>query len=125
MITPEEIHQYEAEVNRQWSPADGPRASILDIRDLIIPHGNEVAMFVDFFHRSREGGLQRVAVIIQSPVLKARAIQLAFEVGGTEIVRFFDASKTPNWLEQATDWVVHNIDPMDLHAEDTGKIRIS
>ncbi len=125
VITAEEIRAYEAQVNHLWTPADGPRSSILDIRELIIPHGNEMSMFIDFFHRSKESGLQRLAVVVKSPVLKARAIQLAFEVGGTEMIRFFDASRTPDWLEQCNDWVIHALDPIDLHTEDTGKIRTS
>lgn len=124
-ITAEEIREYEAQVNRQWLVTDGPRSSILDMRELVIPRGNEMSMFADFFHRSRESGLQRLAVVVKSPVLKARAIQLAFEVDGTEMIRFFDASRTPDWLEQCNDWVMHALDPIDLHIEDTGKIRTS
>ena len=124
-ITPDQVRKYETDVNELWPPEAGPRSSIMDIRELLLPNTDALQMLMQFFPRAKENGLQRLAIIVKSPGIKARAIQLAFEVDRPDMIRFFDTSKTADWQVQSLDWVIHGFDPIDLPTDSTDKIQVN
>ncbi len=59
----------------------------------------------------REAGLERSAVVLDSPVAKFQTTRLAKTSGVYAWERYLDASKDLDWERRAVDWIMHGIDP--------------
>lgn len=113
-LTAEEVVQWEAEVVRLWPPENGPRSTVLDVRALILPEAEVQTFMTSMFTRMRQQGLVRLAVIVASPIIKARAVQMAYQSEGTDIIRFFDVSKTPDWQAECLEWISQGANPVSV-----------
>ncbi len=113
-LTADDVVQWEAEVVRLWPPENGPRSTVLDVRALILPEKDVQSFMTSMFTRMRKQGLVKLAVLVASPVIKARAIQMAYQSDGADIIRFFDVSKTPDWQTECLAWIAQGANPVGL-----------
>lgn len=122
-LTLEEAQQFSAEVAELRASALGPRGSIVDIRTLVPPESKVVDIITQALGQAVASGVTRVAILVNSPVVKGQAIQVAFLAEAVELIRYFDISKIENWEELSLDWIVNGVDP-DVPIV-TSRIRIS
>jgi hypothetical protein len=101
-VSLEDLQQALNECQRIWPPERGPRCSIIDIRSLVIPDHQVLKFITSTFYPARRQGLTKVALIIDSPVIKARTKQMLFETGTTDIVRCIDALKVTDWYRNVS-----------------------
>jgi len=59
----------------------------------------------------KEAGMERSVVILANAVITMQFKRIAKETGIYEWERYIDASKTLNWEEVGTKWLVNYIDP--------------
>jgi hypothetical protein len=119
----EEAHQFSAELAQLRAATPGPRCCILDIRTLVPPESKVVDLITEALGLASDSGLRRAAIIVNSPVIKGQAIQVAFRAKAVDACRYFDASKIENWEELSLDWVVNGVEP-DVPAT-TSRVRIT
>jgi len=101
-----------------------PRSAILDLRDIIPPEPPALEIIRQIVCKGRASGLQRISVIIKSPVVKSQALQLAFLADSADAVRCINASKLENWEKLSLDWAVSGIEPEYDASFDTGHINL-
>jgi hypothetical protein len=101
-----------------------PRSAILDLRDIVPPEPPVLEIIKQILCKGRSAGLQRISVIIKSPVVKSQALQLAFLADSAEIIRCINASKLENWEKLSRDWAISGIEPVYDSAFDTGHINL-
>ena len=118
----EEATQFEHELAELRSMNDGPRGVLVDIRTLVPPEPRVVDIITRALGQSFESGLNRAAIVVNSPVVRGQAIQVAFRAGAAHSSRCLDASKMPDWEEQSLNWVIYGVEP-DVPAITT-KIRV-
>lgn len=95
-----------------------PYGVIADVRT-VIPFSPEVKTLIrECEQMSKEAGLQRRAVIFQSPVVAGQATQLSFQSKTDDIERRIDASLTDNWEELALAWIVDGVEPLHIPMTD-------
>lgn len=121
-ITVDELQQALRECQQLWPTELGPRSTIVDLRALIIPQPDAIDFLTSTFYPTRREGLMKIAVIYDSPVIKARTRQMSFETGTTDIVRFIDASKVPDWHQQSLDWFEGGAPPTDSPTDPPHKV---
>jgi hypothetical protein len=90
---------------------DGPYSMLVDLRDAMPPDADDAALLKASQRRQKRGNLQRMAIVVASPVLKGSARQVSFDAGMDEYTRVIDATRTPNWEELALGWVVSATEP--------------
>ncbi len=121
-LTLEEAQQFSAEVAELRASAPGPRGSIVDIRTLVPPESKVVEIITQALGQAEASGVTRVAILVNSPVVKGQAIQVAFLAEAVELIRYFDVSKIENWEELSLDWIVNGVEP-DISMT-TSRVRI-
>jgi hypothetical protein len=57
------------------------------------------------------GGMQRVAAIYNSPIIRDMLKQFAFLLGRNPVGRYIDASKVDNPDQVALDYIEHGVEP--------------
>jgi hypothetical protein len=124
LINDAEARAFVAELQRLRSSGYMPQAAIIDIRELIPPEPSVVEIFSITFRMAKETDLQRMAVIVKSPVVKVQTIQSIFMWKTDNFTRIFDASKLDNWQKLSFDWAAHCIEPADDITYDTGHINL-
>ena len=124
-ITETEAREYVGELERQRSAGYRSQAAIVDARELIPPEPNALEILNLPYQMAKETDLQRLAVIVKSPVVKVQTIQSAYQWKTDDIIRIFDASKLDNWQKLSLDWAAHGIEPPDDITYDTGHINLS
>lgn len=122
-LTLAEAQQFSAEVAELRASGLGPRGSIVDIRTLVPPESKVVEIITEALGQAEASGVTRVAILVNSPVVKGQAIQVAFLAAAVELVRYFDVSKIENWEELSLDWIINGVEP-DIPMT-TSRIRIS
>lgn len=125
LITEAEARGYVGELQRERSSGHISQAAIVDIRELIPPESGVLEILTLPFQMAKEAGLQRMAVIVKSPVVKIQTIQSVFMWKTDDITRIFDTSKLDNWQKLSFDWAAHGLEPPDDIAYDTGHINLS
>jgi hypothetical protein len=88
-----------------------PFSVIADVRGLIPSDPKVLEIIHEMQIECKHMGLERVATIVSSPVVKAQMIQATFNAGTAHIDRFIDASKAKDWEQQALAWVETAIEP--------------
>ncbi|MFH1699666.1 MAG: hypothetical protein ABIE07_03680 [Candidatus Zixiibacteriota bacterium] len=107
-----EALRFKSEVKTILSSQKQPWSSVVDLQAWI-PAGPEILMLLRHVEQlTKKHGLQRRAVIVRSPVIKAQATQLSFASETNSYERRIDASKVDNWEEQAIAWAAHGVEPV-------------
>ncbi len=97
-----------------------PFGVIVDIRALM-PIMPEAKVYLQECEQlAKDAGLQRRAVILQSPVVKAQVKQLSLLSKTDNIERRINASLTDDWEELALAWVVEGVEPSPALGTDSG-----
>jgi len=110
----DEIKNYIKEKEVLISSIEGPYSMILDLRGAIPPEGKDATLLIECQERMKN--LERMAMIITSPVIKGSAKQVLYGSGKDSSTRIINASRTHNWEELAIDWVTSAIEP-DISTE--------
>ncbi len=106
-----EADRLREDVLEVFSHATGPFSIIVDVRGRV-PLDAEAAEAMANLHKTAVlVSLQRAAIIVDSPVIKGQARQITHKAGTTGIDRVIDASCTPDWEHQATNWAANGIEP--------------
>lgn len=116
-VTIEQATQMKVEVAALVATFKPPFGIVADTRE-VIPLAPAVKnLFLEAELIAKEAGLDRSAVVIQSPVVKSQAEQLSFlsQINSTQ--RIINAFTTVNWEEVALAWVVDGIEPSRAHQE--------
>ena len=106
-----EAMKFKEEVESILPTLRQPWSSIIDLQTWVPPESKVLMVLNKVEQLSREHGLQRRAIILRSPLIKAQATQLSFMSGTRDFERCIDASKVENWEEQAIGWAVHGLEP--------------
>jgi hypothetical protein len=106
-----EAEEFRHELLRTLSEHQKPFSLLIDIRELI-PLSPDVAdMMRSVQEACHQMSLERAAIIISSPVLREQAVQVSFNSKTKRHDRFIDASKYPDWEQQAIAWLVEGKEP--------------
>lgn len=84
----------------------GEYGVLVDLRGAVaFPVESQEVLF-DAIKMSMERGMRRNAIIVSNAIAKIQATRIARETGiGKDAIQFFDATTTPDWEKQATDWL--------------------
>ena len=66
----------------------------------------------------RKMSLERVAIVVNSPVLKQQATQISHDTMTSKYDRIIDASKNSDWENVAIAWVTDGVEPVKLSLEE-------
>ncbi len=91
--------------------SEGPFSVLVDVSELIPPEREYTALLRDCQELGLNSGMQRMAIIHKSPVVKGQARQIAHLSGAAGIAKYIDASKVDNAEQIARDWLVDGIEP--------------
>lgn len=107
----EEAEEFKCELLQTLSNYGKPFGLLIDIRELIPVSAEVLDAMRNMQKACREMSLERVAIVVASPVLKGQATQVSFDAKTAQQDRIIDASKVPDWEEQAIAWLVHGVEP--------------
>lgn len=110
-LTADEVRRFSVEIVRIREERKGPRSVVMDLRSLLPPEPDVIELLNGTFQGSKETGLKRAAVIVNSPVVKGQAVQIAFVAQLADDTRYIDASKNPDWEARSVDWALNGIEP--------------
>ncbi len=100
-------------VRRTLAVHEGAFSVIVDARNLVPPEPATVAIMGKIDKLIQAAGMERMAVVFCSPIIKGQSLQEAFTVGTVLSRRHIDAFRVENWEQVARDWVIHGIEPPD------------
>jgi hypothetical protein len=120
----EDAHRCAAELDVLRPTFVSPRSAILDLRDIVPPEPPVLDIIRQILCKGKADGLQRISVIIKSPVVKSQALQLAFLADSAEFVRCINASKLVDWEKLSSEWAIDGIEPDYDSSFDTGHINL-
>ena len=107
----EEAEELKCELLQTLSNYGKPFCLLIDIRGLVPVSSDVMDAMRDLQRACCEMSLERVAIVVASPVLRGQAAQVSFDAGSSKHDRVIDASKVPDWEEQAIAWLVHGVEP--------------
>ena len=111
-ITVADIVKLKKELATLLTTLNQPFGSIADIRTVIPPKTDVKEMLGECEQMTRVAGLQRRAIVFQSPVVGNQARQLSFKSNTDSLERQINANLTDDWEKLALDWVVGGIEPL-------------
>ncbi len=119
--TAEDVEVYQVELLETLSQADQPFSLVVDVRGHV-PFDAAAARAMERLHEAaRQMSLQRTAIVVDSPVLKSQALQIADNSKTAPIDRIIDASRNPDWEKQAIGWAAEGIEPGTVFEESVAK----
>ena len=86
-------------------------SAIVDLRNLVPPRAGGQQLLRESVDFAFATGMQRIAVIYNSPVVRDLVKQLAFLSGRQPVGRYIDASKIENAEQAARDYAESGIEP--------------
>ena len=107
----DEIRKYTKEKGELAATIKAPFSILVDLRTAMPPDGEDAELLKQSHREMMHLDLQRMAVVVHSPVLKGNARQVLFDSGVSKYTRVIDASRLSNWEELALGWVVTAIEP--------------
>jgi len=106
-----ELARYVAEKEAICAEFDKPYSMLVDLREAIPPSSEDHQRLQDSQRRQLEGNLERIAIVVISPILEFNARQVGFSAGTEDATRFINANRNPDWEKQALRWVIHGLEP--------------
>lgn len=106
-----DIVRYITEKEKIISTLDGTFSILVDARTAIPAEEDDMRMLMESQEKMISGQLERMAVIVNSPVVMSQARQVGLMSGSSESTRFINASKTTDWEKLSLDWVAEGIEP--------------
>jgi len=111
LYSADEMKTYLQEKDRMLAQFDGPFSIIVDLRSAIPPDKRDEQLLEENHAHLREHGLQRMAIVVDSPVVQMQAKQILSNAGIRDRTRIINAAKFPDWEERALNWVLYAIEP--------------
>lgn len=113
-----EMEAYLQEKDRMLGEFEGPFSIIVDLRSAIPPERRDEQLLEENHARLRERGLQRMAIVIDSPVVAMQAMQISCTAGVRDRTIIINAAKSLDWEEQALNWILYAVRPESLSESD-------
>ena len=88
-----------------------PFSLVIDLRKLIPISADVSQVMMDMQRACAQMSLQRVALIIESPVVKGQSRQITYDADTEKHDRVINALSVPDWEEVAVAWVADGVDP--------------
>ena len=107
-VTKEDLDHWLNESEEALAACTGAFGVIVDMRTVKPLSPNAQAVIVQGQSLYKKAGMERSAVILNSPLQTKR---LSKESGIYAYERYFDASNDPDWEKHAGAWVKSGIDP--------------
>ncbi len=111
LLTVLEVKRYVEEKEAILSKFDGPYSMMVDIRTVVAPHDEMFHFLKKSQEKMKSDNLQRMSIIVDSPVVYGIAKQLGFESGIHSCTRVINSLNIANWEEISLDWVIRGIEP--------------
>jgi hypothetical protein len=111
LYSPDEISIYVKEKERLIAEIDGHFSLLIDLRSAIPPDHADETLLQESQAKLKSWGLQRMAIIVKSPIVGTQARQIAISAAVKEQTRIINASKVPDWEEVALDWILYGKEP--------------
>jgi hypothetical protein len=106
-----EVSVLKAEFAIMVAEQSGPFSLLVDATELVPPKESSLTLLQDCEELALSGGMQRMAIILKSPVLKAQVKQVGHHSGTVNVTQYVDALRTPNFEQVALAWVVDGVEP--------------
>jgi hypothetical protein len=106
-----EAAQFKDEIRARLTGSIESFSAIVDIRKLVPPHSLGQSHLCESIDVAFGGGMQRVAAIYNSPIIRDMLKQFAFLLGRNPVGRYIDASKVDNPDQVALDYIEHGVEP--------------
>jgi hypothetical protein len=110
-VTKEDLDHWLKESEEALATSNGPFGVIVDLRTLKPLPPDSQAVLVQGQGLYKRAGMQRSAVILDSPLMAMQTKRLSKGSGIYAFERYFDASSDPDWEKHAVAWVKSGIDP--------------
>jgi hypothetical protein len=110
-VTKEDLDHWLKESEEVLATGNGPFGVIVDLRTLRPLPPDAQAVLVQGQGLYKRAGMERSAVILNSPLMTMQAKRLSKGSGIYVFERYLDASNDPNWEKHALAWVKLGIDP--------------
>lgn len=106
-----EVARLEIETERLVAGIDGEFSALVDCMDYIPAEREITAVLQRCEELALKAGIQRMAVVFKSPIVRGQVQQIAHLSGAVGISRYFDASKVDNAEQMALDWAALGVEP--------------
>ncbi len=113
-VDPSETANLKAELEGLLSRHDGPFSVLVDATELIPPDPESSTLLQECQEAALSNGMQRMAILLKSPVVKARSRQIAHLSGAADITKHINAATIGNAEQIALAWAVDGIEPEAL-----------
>lgn len=111
IVNKAELDRWVEESKQALTGCTKPFGVIVDMRTMRpLPSAGRTTM-IEGQRLYQHAGMQRSAVILNSPTTTLQFKRLAKESGIDLFERYIDASQDPDWKKHAEDWVDREIDP--------------
>lgn len=110
-LTLAETRAWFEDLQRLIGSSGRPFGLLVDIRSQRANPPDSQAIITEAMAWTKQAGLVRSAVVLDSAVAKIQTTRLAKASGVYAWERYIDASKDVDWEKHAIDWIVLAIDP--------------
>lgn len=107
-----EAEEFKRDLLRRLSEHNQPFSLLIDIRNLIPLSPEVMSIMREVQLACRQMSLERVAMVMSSPVVRGQAQQVSFDTRTNPHDRYIDAARNPNWEKAAIDWLVDGVEPL-------------
>lgn len=104
-----EVNRYIAESKALVVAIEKPFSCIIDVRNLVPPVADVLRRFQQTERFLKNNGLERIAMVVLSPVIKSQASRIGMKSRLHEATLYIDANLHPDWEKIARVWVVDGI----------------
>jgi hypothetical protein len=110
-VDKEDIDHWFKESEQLLATGNGAFGVIIDMRTVKPLTPDVQAVIVQGQSLYKRAGMERSAVILDSPVMTMQTMRLSKESGIYAFERYIDASSNADWQKRAEAWVNSGIDP--------------
>lgn len=111
LLEKDEWRQFLSDIAESMRTMAGAFSVLVDARSFAPRSSEELSQLVEIVRGFVRHGGRRCAVVIESPIMKGQAVQVAHlaDVGSSH--RFFDAARIRNWEEVCISWLTREDQP--------------
>jgi len=106
-----EVGKYATELEITLAELEPPFSMIADCRSMIAPELAVLAILQECEQMTRNGGLERMAIILSTDAMVHGAEQFSKHTGSAEAERYINAAENDDWEQLALDWVIKGVEP--------------
>lgn len=111
LMGPDEVNCLKSEFVSLVAEQDGDFSLLVDATELVPPEPASKNLLQECEELALSAGMQRMAIVLRSPVLRFLVRQIAHLSGSASVAKYIDASKFDDPERMALAWVADGIDP--------------